>query len=93
MEAMFAADIAVEEIEAEAGTVTIFAPPVEFYKARTALLEAFPGLDLEIQEIQFLPQQTKTLHGEDVGLFEKLLGMLNDSDDVQDIYHNIVLSN
>jgi transcriptional/translational regulatory protein YebC/TACO1 len=91
IEAMFAADVAVEEVECEGGTVTIFAPPGEFYKARTALLEAFPGLDLEIQEIRFLPQESKSLSGEDLGLFERLLGMLNDSDDVQDIYHNIAL--
>src|SRR3954453_18874426 len=51
LEAMFAADVAVEEIECEGGTVTIFAPPAEFYKARKALLEAFPGTELEIQEI------------------------------------------
>ena len=92
IEAMFAADVAVEEVESEGGTITIFAPPAEFYKARTALIEAFPGLDLEIQEIRFLPQESKTLSGEDLVMFEKLLGMLHDSDDVQDIYHNIVLS-
>ena len=92
IEAMFAADVAIEEVECEGGTVTIFAPPAEFYKARTALLEAFPGLDLEIQEIRFLPQESKSLSGEELGLFEKLLGMLNDSDDVQDIYHNIALT-
>ncbi len=91
IEAMFAADVAVEEVECEGGTVTILAPPIEFYKARKALLEAFPGVDLEIQEIQFLPQESKILIGEELGLFEKLLGMLNDSDDVQEIYHNIAL--
>ncbi len=93
IEAMFAADVAVEEVESEGGTVTIFAPPAEFYKARTALLEAFPGLELEIQEIRFLPQESKSLGGEDLGVFEKLLGMLNDSDDVQDIFHNVILPN
>ena len=91
IEAMFAADVAVEEVECEDGTVTIFVPPVEFSKARTALLEAFPGTELEIQEIRFLPQTSKTLSGEELGTFEKLLGMLNDSDDVQEIYHNIAL--
>ena len=91
IEAVFAADVAVEEVEAEEGTITIFVPPAEFYKARTALLEAFPGLELEIQEIRFLPQTSKSLSGEDLALFEKLLGLLNDCDDVQDIYHNIIL--
>ena len=53
LEAMFAADVAVEEVESKDGTITIFAPPAEFYKAKTALLEAFPGLELEVQEITF----------------------------------------
>ena len=91
IEALFAADVAVEEVECEDGTVTVFAPPAEFYKAKTALLQAFPGLELEIQEIRFLPPSSKSLSGEDLGLFEKLLGMLNDCDDVQEIYHNIAL--
>jgi YebC/PmpR family DNA-binding regulatory protein len=91
LEAMFAAEVAVEEIECEDGTVTIFAPPAEFSKARMALLEAFPGTELEIQEIRFLPQSSKSLDGEDLGQFEKLLNTLNDCDDVQDIYHNVVL--
>ena len=69
----------------------VFAPPVEFYKAKTALLEAFPGLELEVQEITFLPQATKILNGEDLALFERFLGMLNDCDDVQEIYHNVSL--
>jgi YebC/PmpR family DNA-binding regulatory protein len=91
IEAMFAAEVAVEEVESKDGTITVFAPPVEFYKAKSALLEAFPGLELEIQEVTFLPQSTKTLSGDDLAQFEKLLGMLHDCDDVQDIYHNIEL--
>src|SRR5215470_10927214 len=91
LEALFAADVAVEEVESKDGSITVFAPPAEFYKAKTALLEAFPGLDLEVQEITFLPQATKTLSGEDLAHFEKFLGMLGDFDDVQEIYHNVAL--
>ncbi|VTR93505.1 transcriptional regulator : Probable transcriptional regulatory protein Sinac_4635 OS=Singulisphaera acidiphila (strain ATCC BAA-1392 / DSM 18658 / VKM B-2454 / MOB10) GN=Sinac_4635 PE=3 SV=1: Transcrip_reg [Gemmata massiliana] len=92
LEAMFAADVAVEEIESKDGTVTVFAPPAEFYKAKTALHEAFPGLEFEVQEITFLPKETKQLSGDELALFEKFLGMLNDCDDVQDVYHNVSLS-
>jgi YebC/PmpR family DNA-binding regulatory protein len=91
IEAMFAADVGLEEVECEGGTVTIFAPPAEFYKAKTALLEAFPGLELEVQEITFLAQASRTLSGDDLALFEKLQGMLSDCDDVQEIYHNVAL--
>jgi YebC/PmpR family DNA-binding regulatory protein len=89
LEAMFGADVAVEEVESKDGYITIFAPPSEFYKAKTAVLVAFPGVELETQEITFLPQNRKTLGAEDQALFEKFLGMLNDCDDVQDVYHNV----
>src|SRR3954466_5553033 len=51
LEALFAADVAIEEVESEDGTITVVAPPAEFYKAKMALLDAFPGLELEVQEI------------------------------------------
>jgi YebC/PmpR family DNA-binding regulatory protein len=91
LEAMFAADVAIEEAECKDGHITVFAPPVEFYKAKTALLEAFPGLELDVQEIAFLPHATKALSEADLALFEKFLGMLNDCDDVQEIYHDVAL--
>jgi len=89
LEAMFGADVAIEEVESKDGYITIFAPPAEFFKAKTAIVEAFPEVDLETQEITFLPQTSKTLSAEDQAQFEKFLDMLNDCDDVQDIYHNV----
>lgn len=91
IEAMFAADVAVEDVECENGSITIFAPPAEFFKAKTALLEAFPGLELDMQEITFIPQANVTLAGDDLAAFEKLQNMLHDCDDVQEIYHNVSL--
>jgi YebC/PmpR family DNA-binding regulatory protein len=91
LEAMFAADVAVEEVESKDGSVTVFAPPAEFYKAKTALHEAFPDLEFDVQEITFLPKETKVLGGDELAAFEKFLGMLNDCDDVQEVYHNVTL--
>lgn len=91
LEAMLNADVDVNEVECNAGKVTIFAPPNEFFKAKTALLAAFPEIELEVQEITFLAQTSKTISAEDLPLFEKFINMLNDCDDVQEIYHNIDL--
>lgn len=88
LEAMLNAGVDIDDIESKDGTLTIFAPPAEFYKAKTALLQAFPETELEVQEITFLPQSTKSISQEDLPLFEKFVDMLNDCDDVQDIYHN-----
>jgi YebC/PmpR family DNA-binding regulatory protein len=91
LEALFAADVAVEEVESKDGSITVFTPPAEFYKAKTALVEAFPGLELDVQEITFLPQTSKTLNADELASFEKFLGMLNECDDVQEIYHNVAM--
>jgi YebC/PmpR family DNA-binding regulatory protein len=91
LEALFAADVAVEEVESKDGTITVFAPPAEFYKAKTALHDAFPGLEFDVQEITFLPKEAKVLGPDELAQFEKFLGMLNECDDVQDVYHNVTL--
>jgi len=88
LESLLGADVNVDEIESKDGSLTIFAPPSEFYKAKTALLQAFPGTELEVQEITFLPQTSKTLSPEDLLVFQKLISMLYDCDDVQNVYHN-----
>jgi len=88
LEALLNAEVNVDEIECKDGNLTIFAPPDEFYKAKTALLQAFPGTELEVQEITFLPQTTKSLSADDLTMFQKFMTMLNDCDDVQDVYHN-----
>ncbi len=91
LEAMLNADVNVTDVESDGGKITIFAPPEEFFKAKTALLQAFPDVELEVQEITFLPQTTKPISAEDLPLFEKFINMLNDCDDVQDVFHNIDL--
>lgn len=66
----------------------MFTPHTEHAKARQALLDAFSGLEFEVDEIQFLPQTSAPVTGDDIPLFEKLLNMLDDLDDVQNVYHN-----
>ena len=93
LEAMLNADVDVNDVECADGNVTLFAPANEFYKAKTALLEAFPEVELHVQEITFLPQADKEISPDDVPIFEKFMNLLHDCDDVQDIYHNAMLPN
>ena len=91
LEALLEAEVDVEEVEEKDGQLTIFAPASEFYKAKTAVLGSFPGTELDVQEITFLAQGNVDISGEDVVMFEKMLSMLNDCEDVQDVYHNAQL--
>ncbi|MCK7460391.1 YebC/PmpR family DNA-binding transcriptional regulator [Idiomarina aminovorans] len=88
LEAMMEADVDVTDVEFEDDRVTVFAPHTEYAAARQALTGAFPEVDFEADEIQFLPQITTTISEDDQPMFERLIDMLNDLDDVQNIYHN-----
>jgi YebC/PmpR family DNA-binding regulatory protein len=88
LDALMAHDVDVADIENEDGIITVIAPHTEFYKAKSALTEAFGDLHTEIEEITFVPQTHTEISGEDAQLFEKLLNMLDDCDDVQEVYHN-----
>ena len=89
LEALMEADVDVTDVESEDGMITVFTPNTEFAKARQALTEAFEGIDFEVEEIQFIPHAYTTVEGDDRELFDKFLAMLNDLDDVQNVYHNV----
>lgn len=88
LEALLGEDVDVTDVESEDGKVTVFVPNVEYNKARQALLNAFGEIDFEVDEIQFVPRSTTPISGDDVAMMEKFIDMLNDVDDVQNIYHD-----
>ncbi|WP_196138283.1 YebC/PmpR family DNA-binding transcriptional regulator [Aliikangiella sp. G2MR2-5] len=88
LDALMMADVDVTDIECEDGKITVFAPQTEYFKAKQALMDAFEGVEFEVDEIQFVPQNTVAIADEDKEMFDKFLDMLNDLDDVQNVYHN-----
>ena len=56
------------------------------------MLDKLGEIDFEVDEIQFIPQAFTTMTGDDVELFEKFLAILDDLDDVQQVYHNVELN-
>lgn len=92
LEALLNADVDVTDVENEEGVITVYVPPQEFNKAHTALVDAIPSVHFEMEEISFLPQSQHDVTGEDVALFHKFMEMLEDNDDVQNVYHNASVS-
>ncbi len=88
LEVLLAADVDATDIESEAGKITVFTPPADHIKARQALTHAFPGIDFDVDEVQFLPKSATPISGDDEVLFEKFMDMLNDLEDVQNVYHD-----
>jgi YebC/PmpR family DNA-binding regulatory protein len=88
LEALLMADVDVTDIESEEGKITVFTPNTEYFKAKQALSDTFGEIDFDVDEIQFLPQTTTPITGDDIEMFDKFMDMLNDLDDVQNVYHN-----
>lgn len=91
LEALMEADVDVSDIECEDGKITVFTPNTEYAKTRQALLAAFEGIELDVDEVQFVPQTTVEISDEDREQFDKFLDLLNFLDDVQNVYHNAEL--
>ncbi|MBR38289.1 MAG: YebC/PmpR family DNA-binding transcriptional regulator [Idiomarina sp.] len=88
LEALMEADVDVGDVEFDDGVVTVFAPHTEYAATRQALTSAFADIDFDTDEIQFVPHVTTAIAEDDMPMFERLMDMLNDCDDVQNIYHN-----
>jgi YebC/PmpR family DNA-binding regulatory protein len=88
LEALLAADVDVGDIENDAGSITVFTPQADYFKAKQALLDALGKIELDVDEIQFVPKSSTPIAGDDLIMFEKFLDMLNELDDVQAIYHD-----
>ena len=49
------------------------------------------GLNLVSAEMEWIPQNMITLDGDNLVRFQKMLDLLEDNDDVQEVYHNVTL--
>ncbi len=74
----------------EDGSVEVITAPGEFEAVKNALEAA--GLKPEVAEVTMRPENTIELGGEDAQRMQKLLDVLEDLDDVQDVFHNAEIS-
>jgi YebC/PmpR family DNA-binding regulatory protein len=72
------------------GAIEVLTPPHDFEAVKNTLEAA--GLKPEIAEVTMRAENAIDLAGEDGQRMQKLLDIIEDLDDVQDVYHNAVIS-
>ncbi|MTT32427.1 YebC/PmpR family DNA-binding transcriptional regulator [Terrilactibacillus sp. BCM23-1] len=82
-----AIDAGADELETEEEGFVILTSPEAFSDVKNALQEK--GYSIEEAEVTNIPQTTTTLSDEDQAKMDRLIDMLENNDDVQDIYHNL----
>ena len=83
------AGIELRDIEEENGMVTLYINPSDVNKIKDELEKNFPNIEYEIDEVGMYAKETITLEGEDLEIFNKLYSMLDDIEDVSQIYTNV----
>ncbi len=89
MDAMIEGDIDLQEIEIEDGYMTISVDPTQLDDAKAVVDALIPDVKYIVLETRMVPNETVTLQGEDLELFKRLVTLLEDVDDVQNVYHNV----
>jgi transcriptional/translational regulatory protein YebC/TACO1 len=74
----------------EDGAIEVICAPADFEAVRGALEAA--GLKPDVAEITMRAENNIELSEEDSAKMQKLLDVIEDLDDVQDVYHNAVLA-
>jgi len=92
MDALINADVDANDIEVEDdGTIVVYTEVADLNNAKKALETAFENITFELDEISYFAKDSVKLEGEDKEKFERLLTMLDDIDDVSNVYHNVEL--
>ena len=92
MDALINGDVDAKDIEVEDdGTVVVYTEVTDLNNAKKALETAFPGITFELDEISYFANDTVKLSDDDKAKFERLLEMLDELDDVSNVYHNVEL--
>ena len=89
LDILMMADVNVKDIESDEDSVTVYVEPTDLYAAKEALEAQKGEMQFDVLEISMLPNDYVTLEGEDKVLFQRLLTLLDDVDDVQHVYHNV----
>ena len=76
-------------ITGEDGSIEVLTAYPDFEAVKNALEAA--GLKPEVAEVTMRPENTIALTGEDAAKMQKLLDMIEEIDDVQDVFHNAEL--
>ncbi|MBD9106776.1 YebC/PmpR family DNA-binding transcriptional regulator [bacterium] len=89
LEVLLNAGIEIVDIEKEDGYVTVSLNPSDMNSAKDEIEKIIPNVDYEIDEVGMYAKDKITLEGEDKEIFDRLYNILEDIEDVSQIYTNV----
>ncbi|GAE31435.1 YebC/PmpR family DNA-binding transcriptional regulator [Halalkalibacter hemicellulosilyticus] len=91
LELLMEADVEVRDLFEEDEAVIVYAEPEQFHAVQEAFKQA--GItEFTVAELTMLPQSEVSLAADDQVQLEKLIDVLEDLEDVKQVYHNVDLA-
>jgi len=89
-EALILGDVDVQKVIDMDGQVNVLVTPASFHQAKQ-IIESLGVSTFQVAEVTLIASDTVTLTGEDLTLFNQLMDVLDELQDVQNVYHNVEL--
>ena len=91
LELLLNAGIEINDIESVDGEIILSMNPSDMNKVKDELEKNIKDIDYVIDEVGMYAKDKITLEGEDLEIFNKLYKMLDDIEDVSEIYTNVIM--
>lgn len=89
LDAVMMDDVDIKDIETDEDLTIVYGDAKDLHRIKEAIKRVKEDVVFELDEISMVPFEKITLDGEDKEMFDKLLTMLDDIEDVQNVYHNV----
>lgn len=91
LEALLMAEVDLQDIMADDDIVTIIGAQSDLDEIKEALKSTGKELEFFKDEVLWLANNTIELDDEDLNSFKRFLALAEDTEDIQDVYHNVKL--
>ena len=77
------------DMELDGDMIIVYGNPQNLYQIKDAITSKLPNVEFDIDEISYIAKEKISLSEDDKVIFERILTLLDDVEDVQNVYHNV----
>ena len=77
------------DMELDGDMIIVYGNPQNLYQIKDAITSKLPNVEFDIDEISYIAKEKISLSEDDKVIFDRILTLLDDVEDVQNVYHNV----
>lgn len=91
LDALIESDVEALDIYIEDGITVVTGNPTDLFAIKEAITKKLPNVNFEYDELTTIAKDKIKLSNEDLEIFNKLINMLEEVEDINHVYHNVEL--